>query len=149
MFLQGLYEITGFKLQRVHMKMQNLLTFPPTPDFLNQITWHVEERQKSSRFTCLTSSLCVLCTPTFENYWTRENWTLPFLKKGFIYLFMRDTQWQRHRQREKQAACGEPDVELDLRTPGSWPEPKADAQPLSHPSIPNTDIFICSRHWFL
>ena len=42
---------------------------------------------------------------------------------------------QRHRQREKQAPCGELDVGLDPRTPGSWPEPKADAQPLSYPGI--------------
>ena len=48
---------------------------------------------------------------------------------------MRDTQRkrQRHRQREKQAPCREPDAGLDPRTLGSWPEPKADAQPLSHP----------------
>ena len=32
----------------------------------------------------------------------------------------------------------EPNVGLDLGTPGSHPEPKADAQPLSHPGIPNT-----------
>ena len=42
---------------------------------------------------------------------------------------------QRHRQREKQAPCGEPDTRLGPRTLGSLPEPKADAQPLSHPSI--------------
>ena len=29
-----------------------------------------------------------------------------------------------------------PDVGLDPRTPGSHPEPKADAQPLSYPGIP-------------
>ena len=34
---------------------------------------------------------------------------------------------QRHRQREKQAPCREPDVGLDPGTPGSYPEPKADA----------------------
>ena len=34
---------------------------------------------------------------------------------------------QRHRQKEKQAPCREPDVGLDPRTPGSGPEPKADA----------------------
>ncbi|XP_048965434.1 centromere protein V isoform X1 [Canis lupus baileyi] len=42
---------------------------------------------------------------------------------------------QRHRQREKQAPCREPDVGLDPWTPGSWSEPKADAQPLRHPGI--------------
>ena len=40
---------------------------------------------------------------------------------------------QRQGQREKQAPCREPDAELDPRTPGSRPEPKAEAQPLSHP----------------
>ena len=51
---------------------------------------------------------------------------------------MRDTEKkrQRHRQREKQAPCGEPDAEIDPSPPGSRPEPKADAQPLSHPAIP-------------
>ena len=44
---------------------------------------------------------------------------------------------QRHRQREKQAPCGEPDAGLDPRTMESRPEPKADAQPLSHPGTPN------------
>ena len=51
---------------------------------------------------------------------------------------MRDppTQRQRHRQREKQALCREPNVGFDPRTPGSHPEPKADAQPLGHPGVP-------------
>ena len=56
-----------------------------------------------------------------------------------FYLFMRDTERererQRHRQREKQDPCREPDVGLDPRSPGSHPELKADAQPLSHPGI--------------
>ena len=47
---------------------------------------------------------------------------------------------QRHRQREKQTLCGKPAVRLDPRTPGSRPEPKADAQPLSHPGIPRSDV---------
>ena len=40
---------------------------------------------------------------------------------------------QRYRQREKQAPCGEPDMGLDPGTPGSRPERKTEAQPLSHP----------------
>ena len=41
---------------------------------------------------------------------------------------MRDThgERQRHRQREKQAPCREPDVGLDPRTPGSHPGLKVD-----------------------
>ena len=50
---------------------------------------------------------------------------------------MRNTQrGKRHRQREKQAPCREPDVGLDPRTPGPRPEPKSDTQPLSHPGAP-------------
>ena len=50
---------------------------------------------------------------------------------------MRDTEErQRYRQREKQAPRGEPTGGLDPRIQGSYPEPKADAQPLCHPSAP-------------
>ena len=35
----------------------------------------------------------------------------------------------------------ETDVGLDPRTPGSQPEPKTDAQPLSHPGAPPSCIF--------
>ena len=51
---------------------------------------------------------------------------------------MRDTERkrQRHRQREKQAPCGKPDMGLNPSTPGSCPEPKADPQPLSQPGAP-------------
>ena len=43
---------------------------------------------------------------------------------------------QRHRQREKQTRCREPDMGLDPLTLGSLPEPEANTQPLSHPSAP-------------
>ena len=60
---------------------------------------------------------------------------------------MRDTkrEGQRHRQREKQDPCGELHVGLDPRTRGSQPEPKADAQPLSHPGAPFWDVFLPLR----
>ena len=47
---------------------------------------------------------------------------------------------QRHRRKGKQAPCREPNVELDPRTPGSCPGPKAGAKPLSHPGIPAQQI---------
>ena len=50
----------------------------------------------------------------------------------------------RHRQREKQAPCGDPDVELHPRTPGC-PGPKADAQPLSYPG---SQTFSCLKLLF-
>ena len=54
---------------------------------------------------------------------------------------MKERERQRHRQREKQASCGEPDAGFDPRTPGSRPEPKADAQPPSHPGAPTPSFF--------
>ena len=59
--------------------------------------------------------------------------SLVFVFKDFIYLRVTLRDWQRHRQREKQAPCG---VGLDPKTLGSCSGPKADAQPLSHPGAP-------------
>ena len=51
---------------------------------------------------------------------------------------MRDTQRQADTQAEGEAGSLQGlDVGLDPRTPGSRPEPKADAQPLSHPGVPH------------
>ena len=60
--------------------------------------------------------------------------------KDFVYLFMRERQ--RHRQREKQVPCKEPSTGLDPGTPGSRPEPKTDAQPLSHSDVPGIMIIL-------
>ena len=49
---------------------------------------------------------------------------------------------QRHRRREKQAPCREPDVGLDPGTPGLRPGPKAGIKPLSHPGIPWMTLFL-------
>ena len=54
----------------------------------------------------------------------------------FTYSWETQRERQRHRQREKQAPYRKPDVGLDPGTPGSWPELKADTQPLSHPGVP-------------
>ena len=51
-------------------------------------------------------------------------------------LFIHEKHRERHRQRDRQAPCREPDVGLDPGNPGSRLEPKADAQPLSHPGVP-------------
>ena len=67
-------------------------------------------------------------------------WTL-FKKIFYFFIHETHTERQRHGQRENQAPYGEPDAELDPRTPGSGPEPKADAQPLSHPGIPPINHF--------
>ena len=55
---------------------------------------------------------------------------------------MRDTETEeRHRQREKQAPCREPEVGLNPGTPGLRTGPKADAQLLSHSGIPGSTCF--------
>ena len=60
---------------------------------------------------------------------------LRFLK-DFIYLFMRDTEKEVETQAEGEAgSIREPGSELDPRTPGSLPEPRADVQPLNHTFI--------------
>ena len=49
----------------------------------------------------------------------------------------RERERQRHSQREeKQAPCKEPDEGLETGNLESHPEPKAGAQPLSHPGVP-------------
>ena len=70
-----------------------------------------------------------------ERFRIMENmlWLIIFKKIFFFYARETESEKQRHRQREKQAPPREPDVGLDPRTLGSQPEPKADAQPLSHP----------------
>ena len=60
--------------------------------------------------------------------------------KIFIYLFMRDIERGRDRQREKQTPRGNPYVGLDSRIPGSCPELKADTQPLSHPGSQDANM---------
>ena len=67
-----------------------------------------------------------------------------FFKRFYLFIHERprkrererERERQRCRQREKQAPCRQPDVGLDPGTPGSRPELKANAQPLSHPGIP-------------
>ena len=51
------------------------------------------------------------------------------------------------RETEKQAPFRESDAALDPRTPGSRLEPKAGAQPLSHPGAPKL-FFIASIFFF-
>ena len=59
---------------------------------------------------------------------------------------MRDThrERQRHREREKQVPCREPNVGLDPRILGSLPKLKADTQLLNYLGIPDKDISM----WF-
>ena len=55
--------------------------------------------------------------------------SFPFLFFKRFYLFIyerhRETERQRHMQKEKQAPCREPDMGLDPRSPGSCPGLKA------------------------
>ena len=58
----------------------------------------------------------------------------------FKILFIHERQ--RHKQREKQAPCGESGAGLNPRTLGSRLEPKAEAQSLTHPGAPTLTGFI-------
>ena len=68
---------------------------------------------------------------------------LLFRFKILFYSWERQRKRQRHRQREKKAPCGDPGAGLNPRTPRSWPEPKADTQPLSHPGVPMSSLLFC------
>ena len=48
---------------------------------------------------------------------------------------------QRHRQREKQAPCREPNVGLDPRTPRIRPSVEGATKPQSHPGCPRRKFF--------
>ena len=53
-----------------------------------------------------------------------------------MIVTQRETERQKHRQREEQAPCREPDVGFDPGSLGSRPGPKAGTKPLRHPGIP-------------
>ena len=55
-----------------------------------------------------------------------------------FYLFMKDAEREAEiiRGGIMLFLGGKPDAGFEPRTPGSCPEPKADAQPQSHPGIP-------------
>ena len=53
----------------------------------------------------------------------------PLFKR--LHLFIHERHRESQRRRQRQAPCKEPDVGLDPRTPGSRPELKEDAQPLT------------------
>ena len=63
-----------------------------------------------------------------------------FFLKDFIYLFMRDIERQRHRDRGRSRLLAGSLIWDLFPGPGSHPEPKADAQPLSHPGVPVLNI---------
>ena len=56
---------------------------------------------------------------------------------------MIENERQRHRRREKQAPCREPNTGLNPGTPGSCSGPKAGAKPLRPPGIPHLLILMC------
>ena len=94
----------------------------------------------------LSSSLFFWSDP--QEKWPHLPTSLPYcssLAPDLLFFFLRFYLLihERHRGRqrqEKQAPCREADMGLDPGTPGSRPEPKVDAQPLSHPGVPAPDL---------
>ena len=72
----------------------------------------------------LSRSLNQLCEDSVNTYFACYMCYIPhsFFLRFYLLIHERHREGQRHRQREKQAPCGEPDVGLDPRTPGSRPE---------------------------
>ena len=104
--------------------------------------------------TCLFCSCWVAHTDQRWQLFSAQNYTQHililtwglefFLKKILFYFFHeRHRKRQKHRQREKQVPCWEPDMGLDPRSPKSWPKPKAGTQPLSHPGAPGAQSSLC------
>ena len=63
----------------------------------------------------------------------KGGWNKIYFLKNFLFIHERERG--RDMGREKQAPRREPDAGLDPGTLGSHPEPKADAQPMSHPGV--------------
>ena len=62
-----------------------------------------------------------------------------FLKRFYLFIHERQRERECVAETEAEGKAGsmqQPDVGPDSGTLGSHPEPKADAQPLSHPGIP-------------
>ena len=74
------------------------------------------------------------CLLTWETNWIVKAYI--YFLRFYLFIHERYRERQIQRQREKQAPSRKPDAGLDSRILGSCPEPKADAQPLSHPGIP-------------
>ena len=66
------------------------------------------------------------------------NITAFFKKKKRFYLFMIDTERSRDTERGRSRLSARSPLWDSILTPGSHPEPRADAQPLSHP---------CGKQW--
>ena len=77
---------------------------------------------------------------------------MSFSNTGFFFLrfyYSWETQRQRHRQREKQALCWEPDAGLDPRCPGSRPGPEVALNCWATQAAPKYWIFLLNFSWFL
>ena len=84
------------------------------------------------------------------SYLLLMNSVLLIFLRFHLSIHKRHREKRRHRQREKQAPCREPDAGVNSRTPGSCPEPKAGAQLLSpsprHPCIIDFDVKMIIFH---
>ena len=123
-------------------KEQRQTTFCSCIHFWNDCPWaHIESRSVTYINELQPSSIR-------RWMWHKEEIHVHIFKKDFIYLFMRDSEREAETQAEGEAGslqgaqCG-----LDPKTPGSCPEPKADAQLLSHPGVPYLASSVRRHPW--
>ena len=113
------------------------LPSPLPSTFLSPPSWALWQHWGPFLQNCLTGGIQA-------NISSRKMESFFFILKIFIYLFERESKWKStsrgssRGQRQKQTPCwaGTPNVGLDPRTPGSWPEQKADFQPTEPPRCP-------------
>ncbi|CAD7686283.1 unnamed protein product [Nyctereutes procyonoides] len=92
---------------------------------MNSICSMFEDQELSCTLLFLQFCFRFLLEKTENVVWNGIN--LVEKGKGNVHVVVESEQ-----RIEKQIPCREPDAALDPRTPGSQPEPKVDAQPLSH-----------------
>ena len=96
------------------------------------VMWEAALHTGSEVISCLPRDL----VPRFGYYCLSFFHSLFFFFK-ILFIYSWDTEREAETQAEGEAGfLGGARCRTRSRTPGSWPEQKADAQPLSHPDIP-------------
>ena len=118
-----------------------LLTHPP-PLFNDYMFLN---NQDNAQIFWMIHSFCLVHGATDFHHLVLHRPTCCFsIRTSILFYFFKILFiHERHTERGRDIGRGRsrlPDAGLDARTPGSWPEPKADAPPLSHPGVPHSAL---------